>query len=73
LETVRKTKITQEPATDETVTEENDVVTIQETCTAKNVFDEAPELFGINPTAQQIDEYRQKEIVWRKKLQDSLQ
>ena len=31
-------------------------------------IEEAPELFGINPTAQQIEEFREKELKWRAKL-----
>jgi hypothetical protein len=33
-----------------------------------DIVDEAPELFGHSPTAQQIEEFKQKETAWRAKL-----
>lgn len=81
METVRKTKITQEPTLNETI-EESVVATLESEApqtppqpqrqTAKDVFNEAPELYGISPTPEQIESFRQREISWRNKLKNAI-
>ena len=38
--------------------------------TLQNLLNDAPVLFGNNPTAQEIEEFKQKESVWRAKLRN---
>ena len=90
METVRKTKIAQEPTIDETVNSEVKQVpscpedfkpeagnsrelTISEMVAMikpdiHTLLQKAPELYGNNPTAADIEDFKQKEIVWRKQL-----
>lgn len=82
METVRKTKAPTTPETDaavdETLTPEVCTVAVEAIEEIKapdipqpNIKDavaEAPELFGHSPTAQEIEEFKQKELVWRAKL-----
>ena len=79
METVRKS--TAKPTEDESSPGELPVesaATVEETVMpiqaptvilpSVTYLDDAPELFGINPTAQQIEEFREKELKWRAKL-----
>lgn len=38
----------------------------------QNILDEAPTLYGNNPTAQEIEQFKQREQVWRQKLAANL-
>ncbi len=35
---------------------------------AKRIIAEAPELYGVNPTTQEVMEFKEKETAWRSKL-----
>lgn len=90
METVRKSKITQETASDAlTVKEETTVAPLEpttpqtalpqpetpavETETKPDIFSEAPELYGNNPTAAEIEQFKARELIWRRKLRSNLQ
>lgn len=81
METVRKSKVTSETTIDETIEAIEEITTaevavplqlqpekIMDTPDYKQVIAEAPELYGIAPTVQQIEEFKQKESLWRAKL-----
>ena len=88
METVRKPKIASTLETDETltITEEATIAPLELTPpetslqqepvkqekTAKDIIDEAPELYGISPTVEQIEQFKQRETVWRWNLKKSL-
>ena len=88
METVRKPKIASTLETDETltITEEATIAPLELTPpetslqqepvkqekTAKDIIDEAPELYGISPTVEQIEQFRQKESAWRNKLRNMI-
>ena len=80
LETMGKRKTTETLATDEPVTEEPIVAALEPTQPTQtlpetkktSVLDEAPNLYGNNPTAQELEDFKQREIIWRRKLEQSL-
>lgn len=84
METTRKPKVTPTLEADETViqeqptspaeeaemsvVEEIKVETPPETTQKPSLLTEAPAMFGLNPSAQEIEDFRTKELAWRAKL-----
>ena len=38
-----------------------------------DLFSEAPELYGNNPTAAEIESFKERELAWRRKLKGNMQ
>ena len=69
METIRKSETPTETTDDAPIVEE--IPPVEEIVvkpTLQDVLSIAPELYGINPSAQEIEDFREKEIQWRQKL-----
>ena len=61
---------TDEPSTQETPPQQTQPQ--QERPTIQQLLSEAPELYGVSPSANEIEQFKQKESVWRSNLKKLL-
>lgn len=61
--------VTEQPAppAEETVIKELITSDVPTVCQPANIFSDAPEIYGVNPTVQEIEEFRTAYLNWKRK------